>query len=105
MFQLQITRLGVLPYSTGSDVVSLVLPLVYDTATNITQLAEKRDHPSSTTSVSNHMKRFAEYFNMSHSNDNQIKCSIFPAVQDLITNLTLPSEPPGVSIVITKQSR
>ncbi|KAL1465599.1 hypothetical protein WDU94_005154 [Cyamophila willieti] len=99
LFFLQITRLGI-PFSgAGSEVTSLVLPLVYDTSTNITQLAEKRDTSSTSaiSAASDHLKRFTNYFNnISHANDNNMKCSIFPAVQDLITNLTLPSEPPGM---------
>jgi len=70
-------------------VPSLVLPLVYDTATNLTQLAEKRDAgPASAISAASlHMKRFAE-FALNHN-----ECSIFPAIRDLMTNFVLPSEP------------
>ncbi|KAJ4436558.1 hypothetical protein ANN_16590 [Periplaneta americana] len=69
---------------------SLVLPLVYDVSTNLTQLAEKRDPgpASATTAASHQLKRFAE-FGVSHS-----ECSLFPAVRDLLANLILPSEPP-----------
>lgn len=74
----------------------MVVPLVYDVATNITQLAEKRDpSPSSANAaVSLQLKRFAEY------GANQSECSLFPAVRDLLANLTLPSELPVISQVI-----
>jgi mediator of RNA polymerase II transcription subunit 14 len=67
---------------------SLVLPLVYDVSTNITQLAEKRDPgpASATTAASLQLKRFAE-FGVSHN-----ECSLFPAVRDLLCTLSLPSE-------------
>jgi len=67
---------------------SLVLPLVYDVSTNLTQLAEKRDPgpASATTAASHQLKRFAE-FGVSHN-----ECSLFPAVRDLLCTLSLPSE-------------
>lgn len=67
---------------------SLVLPLVYDVSTNLTQLAEKRDPgpASATTAASLQLKRFAE-FGVSHN-----ECSLFPAVRDLLCTLSLPSE-------------
>lgn len=77
---------------------SLVLPLVYDVSTNITQLAEKRDPGpgSATAAASMQLKRFAEYASLS-------ECSLFPAIRDLLTNLTLPSEPSVISQVISCQ--
>nr|XP_018906970.1 PREDICTED: mediator of RNA polymerase II transcription subunit 14 isoform X1 [Bemisia tabaci] len=83
LFFLQITRVGV-----NWEAPSLVLPLVYDTTTNITQLAEKRDAGPATaaSAASLHMKRFSEF------NVNLTECSIFPAVRDLLANFTLPSE-------------
>lgn len=68
---------------------SLVLPLVYDVSTNLTQLAEKRDAgpaPAMTT-ASQLLKHFAQ-FQTNHS-----ECSLFPAVRELLMNLVLPSEP------------
>lgn len=87
LFFLQITRIGI-TYNSN-EVPSLVLPLVYDTATNLTQLAEKRDAgPASAISAASlHMKRFAE-FALNHN-----ECSIFPAIRDLMSNFVLPSEP------------
>lgn len=66
---------------------SLVLPLIYDVSSNLTQLAEKRDPgpTSALTAASMQLKRFAEYPNMT-------ECSLFPAVRDLLANLVLPSE-------------
>lgn len=71
---------------------SLVLPLVYDVSTNLTQLVEKRDPGPATTltAASMQLKRFAEY-GLSHN-----ECSLFPAVRDLLANLILPTEPPQV---------
>ena len=88
-FQLQITRVGG-PYPSTMEAPSLVLPLVYDVSTNLTQLAEKRDPgpASATTAASHQLKRFAE-FGVSPN-----ECSLFPAVRDLLANLMLPSEPP-----------
>jgi len=88
--QLQITRIGM---SYQGETPSLVLPFVYDVTTNITQLAERRDlspPPSAITGASMQLKRFAEFNNMAV---NQTECSLFPAVRDLLTNFTLPSEP------------
>jgi len=70
------------------DAPSLVLPLVYDVSTNLTQLAEKRDPgpASATTAASLQLKRFAD-FGVSHN-----ECSLFPAVRDLLCSLSLPSE-------------
>ncbi|XP_008554086.1 mediator of RNA polymerase II transcription subunit 14 [Microplitis demolitor] len=93
LFFLQIVRIG-MPYQ--GDPPSLVLPLVYDISTNITQLAEKRDPgpASATAAASMQLKRFAEYANPS-------ECSLFPAIRDLLTNLTLPSEPPVIPQGVT----
>lgn len=93
--QLQITRIGI-PYQ--GEIPSLVLPLVYDVTTNLTQLAEKRD-PSPATAIaaaSMQLKRYVDYGGV-----NQSECSLFPAVRDLLANLTLPSEPPVISQVTT----
>lgn len=89
--QLHITRVGV-QYPAGVEPSSLVLPLVYDVNTNITQLAEKRDPgpATATTAASLQLKRFAE-FGLQHG-----ECSVFPAVRDLLVNLILPSDPPQV---------
>lgn len=73
--------------------ISLVLPLVYDVSTNITQLAaEKRDpgHATGTAAANAQLKRFLECTAMHN------ECSLFPAVRDLLANLVLPSEPPQV---------
>jgi len=93
LFQLQLTRVGV-QYMPGIEPPSLVLPLVYDVTTNTTQIAEKRDSAtaSSISAASMQLKRFAEY------GQHTGECTLFPAVRDLLANLTLPSEPPPVSI-------
>lgn len=88
LFFLQITRVGV----QYMEPTSLVLPLVYDVSTNLTQLAEKRDPgpATATAAASAQLKRFLECTSMHN------ECSLFPAVRDLLTNLVLPSEPPQV---------
>ncbi|XP_015606309.1 mediator of RNA polymerase II transcription subunit 14 isoform X2 [Cephus cinctus] len=93
LFFLQITRIGV-PYQ--GEAPSLVLPLVYDVNSNLTQLAEKRDPgpASATAAASLQLKRFADY------GANPSECSLFPAVRDLLANLTLPSEPPVINQVV-----
>ncbi|XP_034941406.1 mediator of RNA polymerase II transcription subunit 14 [Chelonus insularis] len=90
---LQITRIGI---SYQGEPPSLVLPLVYDVTTNITQLAERRDPGPATVSsaASMQLKRFSEY------GINPSECSLFPAVRDLLANLTSPSEPPVISQVV-----
>ncbi|KAF2885129.1 hypothetical protein ILUMI_21063 [Ignelater luminosus] len=88
LFFLQITRIGI-QYPNNMEPPSLVLPLVYDVSTNLTQLAEKRDAgpaPAMTT-ASQLLKHFAQ-FQTNHS-----ECSLFPAVRELLMNLVLPSEP------------
>lgn len=69
--------------------LSLVLPLVYDHTTRVTQLAERREAQSIITTTVNHqLRRFAELCNMQHT-----ESSLFAAVRDLLANLTLPNEP------------
>ncbi|XP_012231892.1 mediator of RNA polymerase II transcription subunit 14 isoform X4 [Linepithema humile] len=88
LFFLLVTRIGM---SYQGETPSLVLPLVYDVTTNLTQLAERRDlspPPPAMTGASMQLKRFAEYGGV-----NQSECSLFPAVRDLLANFTLPSEP------------
>ena len=52
-FQLHIARIGV-QYPPGVEPPSLVLPLVYDIHSNVTQLAEKRDSgPAPATTAAN----------------------------------------------------
>ncbi|XP_026466667.1 mediator of RNA polymerase II transcription subunit 14 isoform X2 [Ctenocephalides felis] len=89
LFFLQITRTQ---YATGVEPASLVLPLVYDVSTNLTQLAEKRDPGPVTalTAASNQFKRFSD--SMQFSNPNE--CSVFPAIRDMLANFVLPNDPP-----------
>lgn len=79
---------------------SLVLPLVYDVSTNLTQLAEKRDPgpATATAAASAQLKRFLECTSMHN------ECSLFPAVRDLLANLVLPSEPAQVCFSAVKVS-
>lgn len=95
--QLQITRIPYnMPNIDPKDLPSLILPIVYDVSSNITQLAERSGaggfiQSSSMVAVSNMLRRFAEY--SSHQSN---ECSIFPAVRDLLMNL-MPNEPPQMA--------
>lgn len=82
-----------------ADGASLVLPLVYDSIHNVTQLAERRDPAAGTMgglgpvahSASVMLKRFSECGPMMGLQPNE--CSIYPSVRYLLANLTLPNEP------------
>lgn len=67
----------------------LVLPLVYDMQTNITQLADKKDSQPHLTAVNMHLKRYCDF---SHTHG---ECTLWPSVRDLLTNFTLPQEAPS----------
>lgn len=92
LFFVQLTRI---PYVTANGVMdwkdtpSMVLPVIYDVATNITQLAEKREPVQSmvTTAASNQLRRFSDFGSIPN------ECSLFPAIRDLMINLALPNEP------------
>jgi mediator of RNA polymerase II transcription subunit 14 len=70
----------------GGEGYSVVLPLVYDVSTNMTQLAEKRDAgpASATAAASLQLKRFME------CSGGVMESSLYPAVRDLLSNLSLP---------------
>lgn len=69
--------------------ISVVLPLIYDVGANITQLAEKREAGSNPamTAASQLLKQFSQF------PPNMNECSVYPAIRELLINLTLPSEP------------
>ncbi|XP_065086369.1 mediator of RNA polymerase II transcription subunit 14 [Ochlerotatus camptorhynchus] len=94
LFFIQITRIPYLPNMEWKDSVTMVLPMVYDMTVNHTSLAERREQviPQLTSAVSAHLRRFVECTGL-----QQGECSLFPAVRDLLMNLTLPNEqpPPG----------
>lgn len=89
LFFLHITRI---PYNgkDWKDSPSLVLPIVHDIATNHTQVAERREQvPSPMMAAANTLlRRFAEF------GVQQNQCSLFPAITDLLTNLTTDLPPP-----------
>lgn len=90
LFFLQITRIPYMPGMDWKDSPSLVLPIIYDISSNITQLAERREPvPSGATSAISHLLKrfFADY------PTNLGDCSLFPAVRDLVMNLQLQNEP------------
>lgn len=88
---MQLTR-AVAPYvASGIDWkdASIILPFVYDLSTNLTQLAERREPSIAATAASLKLRAYAEFCSV-----NQItETSLFPAIRDLLTNLTLPNEP------------
>ncbi|XP_058460254.1 mediator of RNA polymerase II transcription subunit 14 [Malaya genurostris] len=94
LFFIQITRVPYLPNMEWKDSVTMLLPMVYDMTVNHTQLAERREQvtPQLTSAVSAHLRRFVECTVLQPG-----ECSLFPAVRDLLMNLTLPNEqpPPG----------
>jgi hypothetical protein len=65
----------------------MVIPLVYDIALNQTNVTPKEMNVYSS-AVSQHLNRLTRSGQM----DMQ-RCTIFPSVQDLLYNLSLPNEP------------
>lgn len=87
LFFFQLTRIG-LSFAPGTEPQTVVLPIVYDTNSNSTQLADWQQGnvpPTSATAIiSNALKRFAEF------NPKPGECTIFPAIRDLMANLVIP---------------
>ncbi|XP_069492639.1 mediator of RNA polymerase II transcription subunit 14 isoform X2 [Ambystoma mexicanum] len=85
LFFLQLTQKSSVP----QEAISIIVPIIYDMASGTTQQADiPRQQNSSGAApmmVSNILKRFAE-MNSPRPGD----CTIFPAVRDLMANLTLP---------------
>jgi len=75
------------PSSAEKDTF-IVAPLVHDIGTNCTQLAEKRNGPvpMDCAALSHHIKRFTDFTFPSLGMD----CSLFPTLQDVLANFTLP---------------
>lgn len=90
--QLQLTRNQYTPnMDAWKDTTTLVLPLVHVTNSNITQLVERREQPTSpiVIAASEQLRRFSEYsVQAAHTGE----CLLFAAVRDLLTNFTLPTE-------------
>ncbi|XP_050305905.1 mediator of RNA polymerase II transcription subunit 14 [Anthonomus grandis grandis] len=86
LFFIQITRLG---YPPNADPPSVVLPLIYDIAGNITQLAEKRDiiSPPTMTQAGAVLRHFCQM------NAGTLDCTVYPALREILMNLTFPNEP------------
>ncbi|XP_021960036.1 mediator of RNA polymerase II transcription subunit 14 isoform X1 [Folsomia candida] len=79
----------------------VVLPLIHELTANSTQLAEKRavgPPPTEYIVISEQLRRFVQFH---HS----MECSIFPAVQDLLMNLTLPPESGPGSVQMQQQQQ
>lgn len=78
-----------MPGQDWKNTPTLILPMVYDGQSNITQLAERRDAALSMamTAVSMQLRRFSNEFGPTG------ECSIFPAVRDLLINLVTQNEP------------
>ncbi|KAF3694623.1 Mediator of RNA polymerase II transcription subunit 14 [Channa argus] len=85
LFFLQLTQRIPVP----QEPVSIIVPIVYDMATGLTQQADiPRQHSSSGAAalmVSNLLKRFSELHPA-----RQGECTIFASVHDLMVNLNLP---------------
>ncbi|KAK0132385.1 Mediator of RNA polymerase II transcription subunit 14 [Merluccius polli] len=85
LFFLQLTQRVPVP----QDPVSIIVPIVYDMATGLTQQADiPRQHSSSgaaALTVSNILRRFNELHPA-----RQGECTIFASVHELMANLTLP---------------
>ncbi|XP_049820505.1 mediator of RNA polymerase II transcription subunit 14 isoform X2 [Aethina tumida] len=88
LFFLQVSRIGV-QYPVNMEPPSIVLPCIYDIGTNVTSLAEKREMGSvpALQAASQILKQFG------HFQANLAECSVFPAIREMLLNLTLPSEP------------
>ncbi|KAJ8944470.1 hypothetical protein NQ318_008740, partial [Aromia moschata] len=73
LFFLQITRIGI-QYPPNIEPPSIVLPLIYDTGANVTQLAEKRETGSvpAMTAASQLLKHLSQF------QSNMSECSVFP---------------------------
>lgn len=90
-----------LPEAEGA---SLVLPLVYDSINNVTQLAERRDTAAGNMgglgpvahTASMMLKRFSECSHMMGVQPGE--CSIYLAVRYILANLPLPNEPPAMAV-------
>lgn len=85
LFFLQLTQ----KTSVSQEPISIIVPIIYDMSSGTTQQADiPRQQNSSGAAplmVSNILKRFTEL----HPS-RQGECTIFPAVHDLMANLTLP---------------
>ncbi|XP_074645605.1 mediator of RNA polymerase II transcription subunit 14-like isoform X2 [Tubulanus polymorphus] len=88
LIMLQLTRMGGPPVTQSGDAQTVIVPLLYDTNTNITSLAEQRNPqapaPPANIAISNMLKRFAEF------NPKMNECSLYPAVRELLANLVIP---------------
>jgi mediator of RNA polymerase II transcription subunit 14 len=72
--------------NTG-EAQSVIVPLLYDTNSNTTTLAEHRTvqaQPPANQAISNMLKRFSEF------NSKPNDCSLYPSVKELLTNLVIP---------------
>lgn len=63
--------------------------MIYDSASNRTQLAEKREHTGTCPTVTSHIYKFIEFFLANNANN---ELSLYPAVLDLLKNFVLPNE-------------
>ncbi|GFO03550.1 mediator of RNA polymerase ii transcription subunit 14 [Plakobranchus ocellatus] len=85
IFMLQLTRIGL---NVGPGEQSIVVPLMYELATNTLSRVEKANTQPSPAmqAVTTMLNRFAV-----HYQQNPVKeCVILPAVKELLTNLVLP---------------
>ena len=71
----------------------IVAPLIHEMGTNVTQLAEKRmgPVPPEFAALSQHLKRFGDFTQPNLGSE----CSLFPAVQEIMSNFVIPPEGQG----------
>ncbi|BFZ09810.1 hypothetical protein BsWGS_12849 [Bradybaena similaris] len=87
IFMLQFTRIGL---NVGSGEQSIVVPLLYEMATNkLSRVDSKQPHVNTPAmqAVSTMLNRFAEHYQQQNHNN---ECAILPAVKELMNNLVLP---------------
>jgi len=91
---LQLTRANV-QLQPGQDPLSVVVPVIYNISQNQTMLASLQKELNNQTlhAVQSHLQSF-------HRNNppNPARCSIYPAIHDLLVNLSLPNEGPSFSL-------
>jgi len=87
--------------STESDASDkhpfVVAPLIHEMGTNVTQLAEKRVGPVSPdfAALAQHLKRFSDFTQPNLGTE----CSLFPAVQEIMSNFVVPPEGQGQPVM------
>ncbi|XP_006638955.1 mediator of RNA polymerase II transcription subunit 14 [Lepisosteus oculatus] len=85
LFFLQLTQRLPVP----QEPISIIVPIVYDMATGLTQQADIPRQPSSSGAAALMVSSILKRFNEMHP-PRQSECTIFASVHELMANLTLP---------------